>query len=204
MSLRGVLFDLGGVVLGSPFEAIADYERERGLAPGAITRLIASGGTDSAWHELERGQLDVSEFAPRFEAEGLARGLVLDGRALIHAIFRATRPRPAFLRAIELIRAQGLKAAALTNNWKGDATQPLAAHFDVFLESSKLGMRKPDPRIYLLACEKLELTPAEVVFLDDIGSNLKPARELGMTTLKVEEPTVALEALSKLLGFALT
>ena len=203
MSMRAVLFDLGGVVLGSPFEAIAQYEREHALPPGFVTRLIAAGGSDSAWHGLERGELDVAAFAPRFEAESKVRGETLDGAALIAAIKRGTRPRPAFLRAIEVIRAHGLKAAALTNNWKSDSTQALSAHFDVFLESSKLGLRKPDPRIYVLACEAVGVAASEIVYLDDIGHNLKPARALGMTTIKVDAPEPALETLAATLGFTL-
>lgn len=203
MTLRGVIFDLGGVVLGSPFEGIARYERELGLAPGTVSALIARGGEASAWHALERGELEVTDFALRFEAEGVAAGLKLDGKGLIDAIMRATRPRPAFLRAIVVIREHGLKTCALTNNWKSDSTQALASHFDVFLESSKLGLRKPDPRIYLRACEALELAPFEVVFLDDIGSNLKPARSLGMVTLKVDGEQQALSALEAILTFSL-
>ncbi len=203
MSVRAVLFDLGGVVLGSPFEGIAEYERTYTLTPGFITRLIASGGTDSAWHALERGELSVAEFGKRFEAEGQQLGVVLAGEALITAIMRETRPRAGFLRAIELIRAKDIKAAALTNNWKGDATHTLSARFDLFLESCKLGMRKPDPRIYALACDQLEVAPSEVVYLDDIGANLKPARALGMTTIKVDEPEAALSELETVLGFPL-
>lgn len=204
MTLRAVLFDLGGVVLGSPFTAISEYERERSLPTGFITGLIARGGPASAWHGLERGELTVAEFALRFEAESQTQGMTVDGRALIGAIAKATRPRPAFLRAIDVIRERGLKAAALTNNWKDDATHTLSTRFDRFFESSKLGMRKPDPRIYTRACEELQVAPHEVVYLDDIGSNLKPARALGMTTIKVDEPDVALSELADVLGFALS
>ncbi len=203
MSVRAVLFDLGGVVLGSPFAAIASYEREHELAPGFITQLIARGNADSAWQKLERGELTVTEFAPRFEAESLAMHVTLDGKTLIDAIMGATRPRASFMRAIEVIRAHGLKAAALTNNWKDESTGRLSAFFDLFLESSKLGMRKPDPRIYVYACEQLQLAAHEIVYLDDIGANLKPARALGMTTIKVDEPEAALNALEGALGFSL-
>jgi epoxide hydrolase-like predicted phosphatase len=109
------------------------------------------------------------------------------------------------LEAIARIRRRGIRVAALTNNWRGeeDPTHELRDHFDAFLESSLLGLRKPDPRIYLHACESLAIEPAQAIFLDDIGRNLKTARELGMTTIKVDDPEPALDALSELLGFPL-
>jgi epoxide hydrolase-like predicted phosphatase len=114
-------------------------------------------------------------------------------------------PRPAMLEAIRRIRGRGLAVAALTNNWVGeqDRTAEIRDHFDAFVESSVVGLRKPDPRIYHLACETLSIEPAEAVFLDDIGRNLKIARELGMTTVKVDQPDEALRELSELLGFSL-
>jgi epoxide hydrolase-like predicted phosphatase len=109
------------------------------------------------------------------------------------------------LEAVRRIRARGLLAAALTNNWagEGDATRALEPHFDVFVESSAVGLRKPDPRIYAYACERIGVEPREAVFLDDIGRNLKPARELGMLTIKVDEPEGALAELEEVLGFPL-
>ena len=114
-------------------------------------------------------------------------------------------PRPAMLEAIGRIRRRGIAVAALTNNWAGeeDRTGEIRDHFDAFVESSAVGLRKPDPRIYLLACESLAIEPAEAVFLDDIGRNLKIARELGMKTIKVDQPEKALQELSNLLGFPL-
>jgi putative hydrolase of the HAD superfamily len=116
-------------------------------------------------------------------------------------------PRPAMLEAIRRIRGRGLRAGALTNNWaneRGEPTHDLSSLFDAFIESSKVGLRKPDPRIYRLACDALGVAPAEAVFLDDIGRNLKAARELGMRTIKVDAPAPALAELSQQLGFALS
>ena len=109
------------------------------------------------------------------------------------------------LEAIRRIRARGLRVAALTNNWvtSRGASSPLRGHFDVFVESAVVGLRKPDPRIYELVCARLGVAPARVAFLDDIGRNLKPARALGMATIKVDDPDRALEELGALLGFAL-
>ena len=205
MSYRAVLFDLGGVVLGSPFTGIFEFERRHGLGRGFVSRHIAERGELGAFSQLERGELDVAGFGLAFSEECRPLGVTLDGKELIACISAGAAPRPAYLRAIERIRAQGLLAAALTNNWKDDGVDRLAPLFDLFLESAKLGMRKPDPRIYAYACERLAVSASEVVYLDDIGKNLKPARELGMTTLLVsgEDGSEALRELESLLGFSL-
>ena len=114
-------------------------------------------------------------------------------------------PRPAMLDAIRCIRARGLLAGAITNNWVAEdgGTHVLRRHFDVFIESAVVGIRKPDPRIFHLACDELGVAPRDSIFLDDIGLNLKAARALGMTTIKVDDPDTALAALSGALGFPL-
>jgi len=207
MEFRAVIFDLGGVVLGSPLHAIAAYEREIGLPEGFVNRVVVDSGPGGAWSRLERGELAMEAFHRAFEADCAARGHTLSGAELMARIHAAAEPRPAMLEAVRRIRARGLLAAALTNNWadeRGAGTgSTLEPHFDHFLESSRLGLRKPDPRIYRHACERMDVAPGETVFLDDIGRNLKTARELGMTTLKVERPETALVELSALLGFAL-
>jgi putative hydrolase of the HAD superfamily len=203
MSFRAVLFDLGGVVLGSPFTAIFELERRYGLGRGFITRHIAQTGEQGAFSRLERGELDVPGFGVAFAAECRKLGVALDGTELITCIAAGAEPRPRYLRALERIREHGILTAALTNNWKNDGVDRLAPKFDAFFESAKLGMRKPDPRIYVHACESLGVKAVEVVYLDDIGKNLKPARELGMTTLLVSDGDAALDELSGLLDFAL-
>jgi putative hydrolase of the HAD superfamily len=213
MSIAGVVFDIGGVVQDSPLHAIARYEREHGVEPGAINRTVVEAGERGAWARLERGELTVAAFCEPFEAECRSRGAAVDARRLMAAIAEAGVPRPRMLEAIRRIRARGLRVAALTNNWMGDTPRGAAApargaralweSFDVVVESAVVGLRKPDPRIYALVCEKLALAPARVAFLDDIGRNLKPARELGMATIKVDEPDAALRELGTLLGFDL-
>src|SRR5262245_32851066 len=211
-AIGAVVFDIGGVVQDSPLHAIARYERERGLPPNAINRVVVAAGEEGAWARLERGELTVQSFCAPFEADCRARGIAIDGRALMERIAEASVPRPRMLEAIRRLRAAGLRVAALTNNWvaetPGAATSEtiksrLAAHFDVFVESAVVGLRKPDPRIYALVCDKLGLPPARVAFLDDIGRNLKPARELGMATIKVDDPEQALRELGALLGLDL-
>jgi epoxide hydrolase-like predicted phosphatase len=205
MPVRAVIFDLGGVILGSPLHAIARFERERGVPPGSVNRRVAGGGPQGAWARLERGELSMEAFFPAFEAECKEAGFSLDARSLFTCMAEASQPRPAMLEAVRRIRASGLRAGALTNNWIAEdvPTRLLEPHFDVFIESSVVGLRKPDPRIYELACARLEVRPPEAAFLDDIGSNLKAARALGMTTIRVLEPEAALRELEDVLGFAL-
>ena len=211
-AIAAVVFDIGGVVQDSPLHAIARYERERGLPANAINRVVVAAGEEGAWARLERGELTVQTFCGPFEADCRARGIAIDGRLLMARIAEASVPRPLMLEAIRRLRAAGLRVAALTNNWVAEtpaaaasetAKSRLAAHFDVFVESAVIGLRKPDPRIYALVCDKLGVEPARVAFLDDIGRNLKPARELGMATIKVDGPEQALRELGALLGLDL-
>jgi putative hydrolase of the HAD superfamily len=205
VAFRAVIFDLGGVVLGSPLQAIARFEQEQGLPQGLVNRVVVQTGQEGAWGRLERGVLALPDFLPAFEAECSEAGHRLRAADLMAAIGSESAPREAMLEAVRRIRVRGLVAAALTNNWMGDGegTSVLRAHFDAFFESSLLGLRKPDPRIYTHACGELGVPPEEAIFLDDIGRNLKPARALGMTTVKVADPSEALGTLEKLLGFAL-
>jgi putative hydrolase of the HAD superfamily len=200
MAFRAVIFDLGGVVLDSPLHAIAAYERELGLPAGFVNRVVVQTGPAGAWSRLERGELSRRAFEVEFEAECRAAGQALSAATMMERIARCG-PRPRMLQAIRTLRDARLAVAALTNNWAHEGegvseTDTLREVFDVFVESSRLGLRKPDPRIYLHVCEALGVTPPEAVFLDDIGRNLKAARELGMTTIKVEEPEAALAELS--------
>ena len=198
------MFDIGGVVQGSPLHAITRYEREHGIEANAINRVVVAAGEQGAWARLERGELTAQTFVEPFEADCRARGITIDGRRLMAKIAEAGVPRPVMLDAIRRIRAAGLRVAALTNNWRTDAPRArLDAHFDVFVESAVEGLRKPDPRIYALVCERLGVPAPRVAFLDDIGRNLKPARALGMATIKVDEPEPALRELGALLGLDL-
>ena len=200
-----VVFDLGGVVTDSPLHAIADYEREHGLSPGAINRAIVAAGEAGAWSRLERGQLSVPDFCAPFEEDCRALGIEVSGERVMAYIGRVSIPRPRMLAAIGAIRGAGYRVGALTNNWltEREGPHPLREHFECFIESSVVGLRKPDPRIYHLVCRELEVQPGQVVFLDDIGRNLKAARALGMTTVKVDDPDTALRTLEDLLGLVL-
>jgi putative hydrolase of the HAD superfamily len=206
--LQAVLFDLGGVVLGSPLHAIARYERECEVPAGFVNRLVVTTGAGGAWSRLERGELPMEAFYDAFERECAEAGARVDARAMMERVHVESQPRPAMLGALTRLRAAGLRTAAVTNNWvpedeRGGNGSALRPHFDAFVESCVVGVRKPDPRIYRIACEALDVPPSAAAFLDDIGANLKAARELGMATIKVDEPDRALAELEALVGFAL-
>ncbi len=202
--IRGVLFDLGGVVFESPLAVIDDFERERGLPRGAVGRVVVASGDDGAWARHERGELSRLAFVEAFGAELADAGYDVDVAELMDRIEGTFRPRPEMLAAIDRLRRAGLRVGAVTNNWTPFGDRPVLRRFDVVVESVLEGVRKPDPEIYRRALERLGVAPAETVMLDDLGPNLKPARALGMATIKVVEPRSALERLGELVGIDLT
>jgi putative hydrolase of the HAD superfamily len=205
--IKAVMFDFGGVLTTSPFESFALYERERGLPDGVIRRLNSTNPDANAWARLERGEIDVAGFCELFEAEAAALGFELDAMGVLSCL--EGRVRPEMLEAVRRC-SESFKTACLTNNFgpvTGTGRSGVAevyALFDAVLESSALGVRKPDPRFYEMACSSLDVEPAESVYLDDLGVNLKPAREMGMRTIKVTDARKALEELSAILGIELT
>jgi putative hydrolase of the HAD superfamily len=202
--IRAALFDLGGVILSSPFDSFARYEREHGLDDGFIRGLNAADHLTNAWARLERNEVTLDEFAVLFEAEARAAGGSLDGHAVIALL--AGEIRPAMVEAVRRCHER-LHTGLLTNNFVAlDGVGPIAGlleHFDVVLESSRLGLRKPEPAFYELACERLDVKPEEAVFLDDLGVNLKPAKAMGMATIKVSDPAAAINELEMVVGFPL-
>jgi putative hydrolase of the HAD superfamily len=201
--VRAVLWDFGGVITTSPFDAFRAYEDARGLEPGFIRRLNATNPDTNAWARFERSEVDAAGFAALFEAEAAAAGGKVDAGELL-ALMR-TEVRPEMVRAVERCRGR-VRTGLLTNNFftEDSPYADLLARFDVVVESSRVGWRKPDRRFYEIACERLGIEPAEAVFLDDLGVNLKPARAMGMRTIKVEDPAAALAQLEVWLGFSLT
>ncbi len=204
--IRAVMFDFGGVISSSPFESFARFETERGLPSGFIRTVNSTDPDDNAWARLERAEVDVDTFGALWSAEARALGHDVDGRQVLEML--AGEIRPQMVAAIRTC-STSYKTACLTNNFAraeavvSEEMQSIYALFDAVLESRVLGVRKPDPRFYELACERLGVRPEECVFLDDLGVNLKPARALGMHTIKVTEPEPALDELGRLLGLAL-
>ena len=210
-----MLFDFGGVILTSPFEAFNRYEDEVTLPRDTIRGLNATNPHTNAWARFERGELSPRAFVEVFEAEAADVGFDVDATRILAGLRGTIRPP-----MVEALRrcSQHLKTAMLTNNFRppgkesgteamtDGAGQDLAevhALFDQIIESSVVGVRKPEPRFYEIACERLQVDPVECVFLDDLGINLKPARAMGMTTIKVTDPDLALAELERLVGFPL-
>jgi putative hydrolase of the HAD superfamily len=208
--IRAVLWDFGGVILSSPFEAFARYEVERGLPAGFLRRVNATDPDTNAWAQLERNAVTLEEFSALFEAEARALGGEVSGMEVLGCLRGDLRPE-----MVEAVRRCGerLKTGLLTNNvismraeeMSGSSDPHVAVLdlFDVIVESSRVGTRKPDPAFYEHACSLLEIEPSEAVFLDDLGINLKPARAMGMRTIKVDDPAVAIAELERVVGFPL-
>jgi putative hydrolase of the HAD superfamily len=210
--IRAVLFDFGGVILSSPFEAFAHYEQLNGLPDGLIRQLNATNHENNAWAHLERGGVDIEGFAELFEDEARQAGYDVDAHAILSLLSGEIRPE--MVEAVRRIKERGLGLAVLTNNFapppgaersleRESALAEVMALFDHVVESSKVGVRKPDPRFYELACDTVGIEPSEAVFLDDLGINLKPAKAMGMTTIKVLSAEQALTELEGVLGFPL-
>ena len=204
--MRAVIWDFGGVLSTSPFDAFARYEHERGLPEGFLRNLNATNPDTNAWARFERTELDLDGFCAAFEAEARAAGGEVDGREVMACLAGDLRPR-----MIDAVRRchERLRTALITNNVLDMAPKhgpSMLDHvgdiFHVVIESSKVGMRKPDPRIYEMCCDELGVPPDACVFLDDLGINLKPARAMGMTTIKVIDPDDALRELEAAVGFS--
>ena len=204
---KAIFWDFGGVFTTSPFAAFNKYEATRGIPENFIRTLNATNSDANAWAKLERSEVSIEEFCTLFEQEALAKGVSLDGQEVLTCIHGETRPD--MVRALEVL-SKKYKTACLTNNFgpspsadsddKDDIRRPILGLFDIVIESRTLGIRKPEPQFYTSACDAVNVKPREVIFLDDLGVNLKPARELGMRTIKVITAEQALAELETLLG----
>jgi putative hydrolase of the HAD superfamily len=211
MSVSAVVFDLGGVLTESPIRSFTAYEREAGLPEGLIVRLNSTDPHTNAWARFERNELDVAGFSAAFEAEALAAGHRVEAARVLEAL--RGELRPSMVAAVRTLRERGLPLGLLSNNVAPmERTGPLGellGLFDAIVESSVEGVRKPEPEIYGRALTRLSeavgrrIEAADCAYLDDLGINLKPARALGFSTIKVVEPAVALAELSELVGFPL-
>ncbi|HYW02420.1 MAG TPA: HAD-IA family hydrolase [Gammaproteobacteria bacterium] len=211
--IRAVFWDFGGVLTTSPFDAFRRFERENGLPRDFIRTVNATNPESNAWAQFESSRIDLDEFDRRFEEESRAAGHPVRGRRVIELLGGDLRVEMvAALRRI----ASRFTNACLTNNVlagegpgmqgspeKAAAVAEVMRLFDVVIESSRIGVRKPEPRFYEIACESAGVAPEQVVFLDDLGINLKPARAMGMATIKVADPDAALAELEQVLGMTL-
>jgi len=193
--LQAVIWDFGGVLTSSPFEAFTRYEAEQGLPKDFVRSVNARNIHENAWAKLERSEVNADEFDALFRSESQALGHEVPGKDILGLL--SGDIRPAVVAALEACKAH-VKVGCITNNApigkgagmssdsnKAEKVAEIMTVFDHVIESSKLGIRKPDPRIYALMCEALDVDPARCIYLDDLGINLKPARAMGMHTIKV-------------------
>ena len=208
-----VLWDFGGVILSSPFDAFNRYEVEAGLPKDFLRGLNTRNPDTNAWAKMERSEVSLQGFVDVFEEEARLAGYRVDGWKILQALSGDIRPQ--MVEALRRCKAT-FRVACITNNMKagegpGMARSPekatavaeILSLFEHVVESSKVGLRKPDPRIYQHACELLGVPPDRCIYLDDLGINLKPARALGMRTIKVGDPDVAIDELQAMVGIPL-
>jgi putative hydrolase of the HAD superfamily len=209
--VKAVLWDFGGVFTTSPFDAFNRYERERGLPADIIRRINSINPDANAWARIERSEVDAATFDRLFAEEAKQLGHDIPGKDVLALLSGDLRPR--VVQAFKACKAR-FKVGCITNNAptgkgagmsssseKAGQIAEVFALFDHVIESSKAGVRKPDPRIYQMMCEALGVQPSTCVYLDDLGINLKPARDMGMATIKVVSEDQLLADLSKAVGF---
>lgn len=212
--IEAVIFDFGGVFTTSPLENFARYERANGLPEKFLGGVIKKDHHTNAWARFERSEIDLDAFDRAFAEETRHAGREVAGRTLVSLL--ALELRPEMVAALARVKQAGLKTGCITNNLpdadsiamladpsRAEVAKSVLADFDHVIESSKAGVRKPEPAIYQMMCAALEVVPPACVFIDDLGINLKPARELGMATIKAPlgDVSPAIEELYALLGF---
>ncbi len=208
--IKAVIWDFGGVLTTSPFEAFARFETERGLPADIIRRTNANNHWQNAWAKFERAEVDIETFDQLFALESLALGAEVRGKDVLPLLSGDLRPE--MIAALKRVGAK-FKTGCITNNLPANAIGSLGgrslyiaevmALFDHIIESAKTGLRKPDPRVYQMMVEALGVDPNACVYLDDLGVNLKPARDMGMTTIKVVNAPQAIAELEAATGLAL-
>ncbi len=210
MAFNTVIFDFGGVITSSPFEAFNRMEAARGLPRDFVRTVNSTNPDDNAWAKFERAEIDAASFDALFMQEARALGHALDGASVIACL--AGDIRSDMVDALDRLKAEGFGLGCITNNVraghgagmaasddKARAVEAIMARFDHVIESSKAGVRKPDPRIYQMMCEALAVEPSSCIYLDDLGINCKPAAQLGMAAIKVTSGEQALQELAALL-----
>ena len=212
MTIEAVIWDFGGVFTSSPFEAFARYEVANGLPRDLIRKINSTNPDTNAWALFERNEIDTEGFDKLFLAESTALGHPVPGADVLPLLSGSVRP--AMVAALKACKTR-FKVGCITNNMVSmhspgaDGVQRAAGAmgqimplFDHIIESSKAGVRKPDPAIYRMMCEALSVAPSACVYLDDLGINCKPAAALGMTAIKVVDVPQTLADLSRATGLA--
>ena len=205
MNYKAILWDFGGVVTSSPFEAFNEFESANDLPPDLIRTINSENPDSNAWAKFESNQVSIEEFDELFFQEALTKGFQVRGKDIIKLLSGSIRNNMVdFLKELK----GNYKLGCITNtvNSQDDLKdkerqlkKEAMALFDHVVESSKVGIRKPNPKIYKMSCLALSVEPKECIYLDDLGINLKPARELGMATIKVVNPEEAIQEVRNLL-----
>ena len=211
-SETAILWDFGGVFTSSPFEAFNALEERLGAPKDFIRQTNAIDPDSNAWAKFESNSVSLDEFDILFADESEARGHRIPGKEVIAMLSGSLRPR--MVEVLKLCK-QHYRVACITNNVKAgkgpgmargkdkaDAVAQVMKLFDLVVESSVEGVRKPNPEIYKIACDRLGVSCSQAIFLDDLGINLKPAKELGMRTIKVVSQEQAIDDLSALTGLS--
>ncbi|GAB5458405.1 MAG: HAD-IA family hydrolase [Henriciella sp.] len=210
-NLQAVIWDFGGVLTSSPFEAFTRYEVANGLPKNFIRSVNSRNPNNNAWAKLERAEIEADAFDALFRAESKAQGYAVSGSDILKLLSGDLRPRA--INALKICKAS-VRVGCITNNapigngagmskdiHQAEQVAEVFGLFDHVIESSKIGLRKPDPRIYALMCEALDVNPSQCIYLDDLGINLKPARQMGMTTIKVVSEDQLLTELRAATGY---
>ena len=208
MTIKTIIFDFGGVITNSPIEGFKLLEEKHGYDKGLITNINMNNPDDNAWAKSERGEIDIHTFLEEFEKEALEIGQKIDAREILQQLYGSMREN--MINKIKLLSdSKKYKLICLTNVLKGvdiftpkervKAVNHVMSYFDIIYESYKLNMRKPEIRIYQYILNEINIKPEETVFLDDLGMNLKPARQLGINTIKVVNPIDAINELDQIL-----
>ena len=211
--IKAVLWDFGGVITSSPFEAFNKFEIEKQIPVDFIRQINAENHETNAWAKLESSQINLDEFDGLFRSETSAKGYEISGKDVINLL--SGEIRPDMVSVLKKIKKNFI-VGCITNNVnagqgpgmahskrKHDDIEEVMSNFEFIIESSKVGVRKPDPKIYELACQRASVSPADCLYLDDLGVNLKPAKAMGMRTIKVLSPEQAIKELEENLGIPL-
>jgi putative hydrolase of the HAD superfamily len=211
MAYSAIIFDFGGVITSSPFEAFNRLEAERGLPRDCVRRINAANPDGNAWALFEQAKINADQFDMLFANEAALLDIPLRGADVLAVL--AGDIRPAMVSALDTLKAQGFTLGCITNNVpsgkgagmamteeKAQGVADVMTRFDAVIESSKVGIRKPDPRIYQMMCGALSVQPPACIYLDDLGINCKPAAALGMAAIKVTSGAQALTELGELIG----
>ena len=205
-----IIFDFGGVITSSPFEAFNRLEAERGVPQDSVRRINSANPDGNAWALFERAEIDAAQFDMLFANEAAMMDVNLRGADVLAVL--AGDVRPEMVAALDTLKERNFTLGCITNNvpsgkgagmamtdQKAEQVAEIMARFDHVIESSKAGIRKPDPRIYQMMCAALSVEPAQCVYLDDLGINCKPAAMLGMDAIKVTGGRQALKELGQIL-----